>query len=80
LEPTVPVPSVVVPSAKVTAPVGVALPDAGVTFAVNVRLVPLAADVAEAAIVVVVAITTGAALTVTATAVEVLPRKLLSPP
>jgi hypothetical protein len=36
------------PSVKVTVPVGVAVPEAGVTCAVKVRLVPLRAEAAEA--------------------------------
>ena len=80
MEPTEPVPSVVVPSVKVTVPVRVAVADAAETEALNVMLVPLVTDVAEAASMVVVATTTGAVLTVTVTAGDVLPRKLLSPP
>ena len=49
-------PSVVAPSMKVTVPVGVALPESGLTVAVKVRLVPLTAVVAEAVSAVVVAI------------------------
>lgn len=74
-----PVPMVVVPSAKVTVPVGVVVPEAGATVAVKVTLVPLRAVEAEADSEVVVATRTGAALTVTMTGVEVLPLKLASP-
>lgn len=76
----VPVPSWVVPSVKATEPAGTPLPDAGVTSAVKVRLVPTAAVVAEAVSVVVVAIVTGAAFTVTLTAAEVLAANVESPP
>ncbi len=75
----VPVPSCVVPSEKVTEPVGTPLPDAGVTAAAKVRLVPTAALVAEAVNVVVVATVTGAAFTVTVTAAEVLAANVESP-
>lgn len=76
----VPVPSVEAPSVKVTVPVGIAVPEAGVTVALKVILVPVCADVAEAVNAVVVAVRTGAAVTVTVTAVDVLPLKLASPP
>lgn len=51
---SVPLPSVVVPSRNVTIPVGKAVPEAGVTVAVKVMLVPVVAVVAEASSVVVV--------------------------
>ena len=54
--PSVPLPRVVDPSVKVTVPVGAAEPEAGVTVAVKVRLVPAVAEDAEEASVVVVAI------------------------
>ena len=52
----VPVPRVVVPSTKVTVPVGTMLPTCGATFAVNVTLCPGVIWVADADSVVVVAI------------------------
>jgi hypothetical protein len=64
-EARVPVPRVVEPSVKVTVPVGAAVPEAGVTVAVKVRLVPLTAVVAEAARVVVVAMPATGGPTVT---------------
>lgn len=73
----VPLPMVVVPSRKLTVPVGEVVPEAGVTVTVKVMLVPLTAEVLDAARVVVVAMT--GAVTVTTTAEEVLPVKLLSP-
>lgn len=61
---SVPVPSVVVPLRNVTVPVGIAVPEAGVTVAVKVMLVPLVAMAAEAVSAVVVPIRGGpAALT-----------------
>src|SRR5580698_110408 len=74
-----PVPIVVPASAKVTVPVGVVVPEAGETVAVKVMLVPLTADVAEAVSAVDVATGTTTAFTVTVTADEVLPLKLMSP-
>ena len=50
----------VAPSLKVTVPVGVGVPDAGVTVAVKVTLVPVATDVAEAVSAVVVGVIAGA--------------------
>ena len=70
-EVSVPVPSAVEPSVKVTVPVGAVVPDAGVTVAVKVRLVPLVAVVAEAARAVVVEMT-GDVVMVTETADEAL--------
>ena len=70
------VPMVVVPSRKVTVPVGAVRPDAGETVAVKVRLAPLTAVAEDAASAVVVAIP---ALTVMVTTVEVLVLKLASP-
>lgn len=67
-----------VPSRKVTVPVGVVEPDAGVTVAVKLMPVPLTAEVAEAERTVVVA--TIGAFTAMTTADEVLPVKLVSPP
>ena len=63
---SMPVPSVVVPSLKVTVPVGACAPDPPVTVAVNVMLEPTTADAAEEASVVVL----DPAVTVTAMAVE----------
>ncbi len=51
-----PEPSAVVPSMKVTEPVGVPEPAVGATVAVKVRFVPAAAVVADAAKVVIVAV------------------------
>jgi len=71
----VPVPSAVAPSSKVTVPVGIGAPAAGVMVAVNVRLAPrlaLALDAARAVLVVNL-------LTVTTTAVERDVAKLVSP-
>ena len=45
---SVPVPSAVVPSRNVTIPVGTAVPEAGVTVAMRVIMVPVVALVAEA--------------------------------
>jgi len=67
----VPVPRVVEPSVKVMVPVGAVVPDAGVTVAVKVRLVPLVAVVAEAARAVVVEMI-GDVVMVTETADEAL--------
>ena len=72
-----PVPRVVVPSLKVTLPVGTPVPEAGVTFAVNVTLVPAVSEVEEALIVVEVA--TAAVFTTRLTAFEVEEALLLSP-
>ena len=72
-----PVPIEAPASAKVTVPVGVVVPEAGETTAVKVMLIPLTADVADA--VSAVDVDTGKAFTVTATAEEVLPLKLVSP-
>jgi len=74
------VPRVVVPSRKVTAPVGTLLPAWGMTLAVNVTLCPAASSVEDAESVVVVAIETCAAVTVTGTADETELPSLLSPP
>ena len=74
-----PVPTVAAPSAKVTVPVGVVVPEAGETIAVKVMLVPLTADVADAVSAVDVETGTTTAFTVTVIAVEVLPLKLVSP-
>ena len=57
---------------------GVTAPDAGVTVAVKPTLTPVTAEVGEAARAVEVA--TGAGLTVTTSAAEVLGLKLVSPP
>ena len=57
---SVPVPSVVDPSLNVTVPVGVGVPDAGVTVAVNVTLVPTTTEVADVESAVVDAVATGA--------------------
>jgi len=51
---------VVAPSLNVTVPVGVGVPEAGVTVAVRVTLVPTATEVADAASFDVVAVGTGA--------------------
>lgn len=72
-----PAPSVVVPSLNVTVPVGMPVPEAGVTFAVNVTLVPATGDVEEALIDVEVA--TAAVLTTRLTAFEVEEALMLSP-
>jgi hypothetical protein len=77
---SVPVPSVIVPSRNVTVPVGTAVPDAGVTVAVNVILVPLAAVVDEAVSAVLVPTGTVTAETTTVTAADVLPLKFESAP
>ena len=71
----VPVPRVVLPSLKVTAPVGTMLPEAGLTLAVKVMLAPDVAVVADAVNVVVVAI----GLTARVCALDVLEEKSLSP-
>ena len=75
-----PVPRVVVPSRKVTVPVGTLLPACGVTFAVNVTLCPVVTWVEEADSVVVVAIVTWLCVTTTLTALETELPSLLSPP
>lgn len=56
LELSVPAPSVVPPSMKVTEPVGVTVPELGVTVAVKVTLLPVVAVAALAARAVVVGI------------------------
>jgi hypothetical protein len=71
---SVPVPSEVVPSRKVTVPVAVE----GETVAVSVTLVPVATDVAEDVSVVVVAVSV--VVTVMLTALEVLVAKVVDPP
>ena len=71
---SVPVPSEVVPSRKVTVPVAVE----GETVAVSVTLVPVATDVAEDVSVVVVAV--NVVVTVILTALEVLVAKVVDPP
>lgn len=68
----------VAPSKNVTLPVGTVLPEAGLTCAVNVILVPLTADVAVAASTVVVEIT--GAVTATLSTADVLPEKVELPP
>ena len=68
------------PSRNVTVPVGTVDPEAGVTVAVNVMLVPLTAVVAEAVSAVLVATGVTTADTTTVTAVEVLPLKLVVAP
>ena len=69
--------SAVVPSIKVTLPVGVPVPEAGVTLALNVTLAPAFTVLVDAVSDVVVAVSTGAvAVTATVTAAEVLPRTL----
>jgi hypothetical protein len=73
---SVPVPRVVVPLRKVTAPVGVGAPDVPVTVAVKVTLDPAAMEVADAVNEVVVDPTT----TLTVTALEVDAVFLVSPP
>jgi hypothetical protein len=70
-EARVPVPRVVEPSVKVTVPVGVVVPEAGVTVAVKVMLVPLTAEVADTETLVVVAMMGGLVME-TLTADEVL--------
>ena len=62
------VPRAVVPSRKVTVPVGIVLPDVGETIAVNVTLWPVLICVAEAVNEVVVA--TKVCVTVTVTAAD----------
>ena len=62
------VPRAVVPSRKVTVPVGIVLPDVGETIAVNVTLWPVLISVAEAVNEVVVA--TKVCVTVTVTAAD----------
>lgn len=79
MESRVPVPKVVEPSANVTVPVGVAVPEAGATVDVNVMLVPLTAVEAEEERFVVVPIGTVTPLTVILTAEDVLPLKFVSP-
>jgi hypothetical protein len=71
---SVPVPSEVVPSRKVTVPVAVE----GDTVAVSVTLAPVATDVAEDVSVVVVAVSV--VVTVMLTALEVLVAKVVDPP
>ena len=66
---SVPVPSVVEPSLKVTVPVAATLPEAGLTVAVKVMLAPLVTVVADAVRVVVVA--TGAVETTSVVALDV---------
>lgn len=73
---SVPVLRVVVPSLKVTVPVGAFAPEPPVTVAVNVTLAPTITEGAEAVSVVVL----DAAVTVTATAVEAEDRLRESPP
>src|SRR6267378_1900692 len=79
---TAPVPKVAVPSLNVTVPVGVLEVEAlGVTVAVNVIDWPNTAGLAETAKAVVVATAVGGVwFTVSDSAVEVLLRKLASPP
>ena len=76
---SVPVPMAVDPSLNVTVPAGMTVPDAAVTVVAKATLAPTSAEVGDAISVVTVA-TTGTALTVTATGVDVLPVKLVSPP
>ena len=71
---SVPVPSEVVPSRKVTVPVAVE----GETVAVSVTLVPVDTDVAEDVRAVVVAVSVE--VTVMLTTGEVLPAKVVEPP
>ena len=66
-----PVPRVVAPSLKVTVPLGVVAPEAGVVVEVKVMLVPLTAVVAEAVRAVVVE-TTGAEVMVSEIAEDAL--------
>jgi hypothetical protein len=73
----VPVESVVEPSLNVTVPVGMPVPDAGETFAVNVTLDPTATVTEEAVTVVEVAMT--AVLTTRFTAPDAEEALLLSP-
>ncbi len=73
-----PVPRLVIPSRKVTVPVGVVLPVAGATVPVKVMLVPATAVVAVLERVVVVATEAGA-LTVMVLIGETLPASLASP-
>ena len=73
----VPVPTVVVPSLNVTLPVGTTLPEAGLTVAVKVMLVPLVTVVAVA--VSVVEVETEAGLITMETAEEVELRSPWSP-
>jgi hypothetical protein len=75
---SVAVPSAVVPSMKVTVPVGVVVPDAGETMAVNVTLWPVLICVAEAVNAVVVA--TKVCVTLTVTAVETELELVVLPP
>ena len=77
---SVPLPRFVPASAKLTVPVGIREPEAGVTVAVKMTLVPLTAVVAEDARVVVVAMPGVAGATVTVTVEETLPRKVVDPP
>jgi hypothetical protein len=72
------VPSAVVPSRKVTVPVGVVLPDAGATVAVNVTLWPVLICVAEAVNEVVVA--TRVCVTLTMSAAETELESVVLPP
>jgi hypothetical protein len=69
------VPSVVVPSLKVTVPVGVRAPEVPVTVAVKVTLFPTATEVAEA----VKAVFVDPSVTFTVTALEAEPVFLASP-
>jgi hypothetical protein len=71
---SVPVPSEVVPSRKVTVPVAVE----GETVAVSVTLVPVATEVAEEVSVVVVGVRFE--VTVIATVLDVLVAKVVDPP
>ena len=66
------------PSIKVTVPVGVPVPDAGVTVALKVTLAPVLTVVADAVSFVVVAVNTGA-VTATVMAEEVLPANVVLP-
>jgi hypothetical protein len=76
---SVPVLNIVVPSVKVTVPDGTVVPEAGVTVAVNVILVPETAVVADAVRAVLVPSGVAIAATVIVTAADVLPLKLESP-
>jgi hypothetical protein len=77
---SVPLPRFVPASAKLTVPVGIAEPEAAVTAAEKVTLLPLTAVVAEAVRVVVVPMPGAAGATVTVTVDETLPRKVVDPP
>jgi hypothetical protein len=74
------VPMEVVPSRKLTLPVGIAVPEAAATLAVNVIAVPATPLAGVADSVVVVATADGAAFTVTIIAEDVLAEKFESPP